>query len=43
MDESFVVCSSCGSVVRRDEVRGYCRVCGKRTCVNCSRIYDECL
>jgi hypothetical protein len=43
MDEAFVICESCGSVVRRDEVRGNCRVCGRKTCVACSRICDECL
>jgi hypothetical protein len=43
MDEAFVVCESCGSVVRRDEVRGNCRVCGRKTCIACARICDECL
>ena len=43
MEEGFIVCESCGSVVRRDEVRGNCRVCGKKTCVACSRTCDECL
>lgn len=43
MDEVFVVCKSCESIVRRDEVRGNCRVCSKKTCIACSRICDECL
>jgi len=43
VDEAYVVCQSCDSVIRRDEVRGNCRVCSKKTCVACSRICDECL
>jgi hypothetical protein len=43
MDEVFVICESCGSNVRRDEVRGNCIVCGRKTYVACSRICDECL
>ena len=42
-DEAFVACELCGSVVRRDEIRGKCRVCGRKTCVVCSRTCDECL
>jgi methionyl-tRNA synthetase len=43
MDESFIACPSCGSVVRRDEVRGNCRVCGGKSCIACFRVCDECL
>jgi anaerobic ribonucleoside-triphosphate reductase len=43
MDEAFVICESCGSSVRRDEVRGSCIVCGRKTCVAYSRICGECL
>ena len=39
----LITCPSCGSLVRRDQIRGFCRVCGKRTCVICMRVCDSCL
>lgn len=43
MNEAFVVCESCGSVVRRDEIRRSCSVCGRKTYIACFRICDLCL
>lgn len=37
------ICESCGSTVRRDQIRGKCRVCEKKTCVACSRTCDSCV
>ena len=38
----LIVCECCGSVVRRDQVRGFCAVCGRRTCIACMRVCDSC-
>jgi len=36
------ICESCGSTVRKDQIRARCAVCGKRTCVVCARVCDSC-
>jgi len=39
---NLLTCGVCGSVVRPDEVRGFCVVCGRRTCVVCMRVCEVC-
>ena len=39
----LICCESCGSIVKREEVRGNCRICDRKTCIACMRICDECL
>ena len=39
---NYITCDVCGSVIKVDEVRGFCSVCGRRTCVVCCRVCDVC-
>jgi hypothetical protein len=35
-------CETCKSIVRRDQINGVCKLCGRRTCIDCKRVCDRC-
>ena len=35
-------CRICKSLVRTEQINGFCKTCNKNTCVNCKRACDRC-